>query len=140
MSLESNRRIFCMSVAGTILSLPAAGATAPAGAAPALGPGLHRLTFERPGAPTVGYALFIPPGYAPAKPAPLILGLHFGIGGGSADGAGADVTEILIGPALAELNAIIVAPDSVKGNWSTPENEKAVNALLDMVIARYAID
>jgi predicted peptidase len=50
------------------------------------------------------------------------------------------VVEVLVGPALADLSAIIVAPDSVKGNWSTPENEKAVNALLDMVIARYAID
>jgi len=50
------------------------------------------------------------------------------------------MVQILIGPALAELGAIIVAPDSVRGNWSTPENEKAVNALLDMVLARYAID
>jgi predicted peptidase len=50
------------------------------------------------------------------------------------------VLEILVGPALADLGAIIVAPDSVRGDWSTPENEKAVNALLDMVLARYAID
>ena len=50
------------------------------------------------------------------------------------------MVEILIGPALAQLGAIIVAPDSLRGNWSTPENEKAVNALLDMVLARYAID
>ena len=34
----------------------------------------------------------------------------------------------------------MVAPDSVRGNWSTPENEKAVNALLDMVFEQYAID
>jgi predicted peptidase len=46
----------------------------------------------------------------------------------------------LIGPALEGLGAIIVAPDSVRGNWSTSENEKAVNILLDMVMARYAID
>jgi predicted peptidase len=50
------------------------------------------------------------------------------------------VVEILIGPALAQLGAIIVAPDSVRGNWSTTENEKAVNALLDMVLTSYAID
>jgi len=140
MPLESNRRIFCMSIAGTILALPAAAATAPTASAPALGPGLHRLTFQRPGEPTVGYAMFIPAGYSPSKPVPLILALHFGVGGGSADGAGSDVVEVLVGPALEGLGAIIVAPDSVKGNWSTPENEKAVNALLDMVIARYAID
>ena len=46
----------------------------------------------------------------------------------------------IIGPALKELGAIIVAPDSVRGNWSTSENEKAVNVLLDMVMAQYAID
>ena len=50
------------------------------------------------------------------------------------------MVEILIGPALAQLGAIIVAPDSVRGNWSTPENEKAVNALLDMVLAHYSVD
>jgi predicted peptidase len=50
------------------------------------------------------------------------------------------VVQILIGPALAELGAIIVAPDSVRGDWSSPENEKAVNTLLDMVLAHYSID
>jgi predicted peptidase len=66
--------------------------------------------------------------------------LHFGVGAGDAAGAGGDVVQILIGPALAELGAIMVAPDSVRGDWSSPENEKAVNALLDMVLARYSID
>src|SRR5260370_41954577 len=50
------------------------------------------------------------------------------------------MVQVLIGPALAELGAIIVAPDSVGGDWSSLENEKAVNALLDMVLARYSID
>jgi len=141
MPFASNRRAVCAMVAGTILSFPAAGVAAPAaGAAPALGPGLHRLTFQRPDGPPVGYALSIPANYSPSRPVPLILALHFGVGGGGAAGAGNDVVEILVGPALAGLGAIIVAPDSVKGNWSTPENEKAVNALLDMILARYAID
>ncbi len=48
--------------------------------------------------------------------------------------------QILIGPALAGLGAIIVAPDSVRGDWRTAENDRAVNALLDMVLANYAID
>jgi predicted peptidase len=140
MSLESNRRILCAMIAGTILAIPAAGFAAAAAGAPALAPGLHRLTFQRPDGPPVGYAIYIPANYSPSTPVPLILALHFGVGGGSADGAGSDVVEILVGPALEGLGAIIVAPDSVKGNWSAPENEKAVNALLDMVIARYTID
>ena len=103
-------------------------------------PGLHVLELPRANEPTIRYAISIPGGYSPATPVPLILALHFGVGGGNAFGAGGDMVQILTGPALAELGAIIVAPDSVRGNWSTPENEKAVNALLDMVLARYAID
>jgi len=120
--------------------LPAGASAQVPGAPPALAPGLHHLTFQRDDGPPVSYAILIPANYFPSKPVPLILALHFGVGSGDAAGAGGDMVEILIGPALAQLGAIIVAPDSVRGNWSTPENEKAVNALLDMVFARYAID
>ena len=138
---ESIRRMFCAIMLCTILPFLPAGASAQvSGAAPAATPGLHQLTFQRPDGPPIGYTISIPPNYSPSKPVPLILALHFGVGGGDAAGAGGDMVEILIGPALAQLGAIIVAPDSVRGNWSTPENEKAVNALLDMVLARYAID
>src|SRR5258706_130635 len=127
-------------MAFAILSMLPAGAAAQGSSDPPVTPGLHHLNFQRPGEPTVGYTISIPASYFSSKPVPLILALHFGVGGGSASGAGGDVVEVLIGPALAQLGAIIVAPDSVHGNWSTPENEKAVNALLDMVLARYAID
>jgi predicted peptidase len=133
--------MFCTIMAGMILPLLPSGVSAQTpGAPPAATPGLHRLQFQRDGGPTVSYAISIPANYSPPKPVPLILALHFGVGAGDAAGAGGDMVEILIGPALAQLGAIIVAPDSVRGNWSTPENEKAVNALLDMVLARYAID
>ena len=139
MSFETNRRGFCTMTA--ILSLiPVAVSAQAAGNLPVLAPGLHRLTLMRPGEPTISYAISIPAGYFPSRPVPLILALHFGVGGGDATGAGGDVVEILIGPALEGLGAIIVAPDSLKGNWSTPENEQAVNALLDAVMARYAVD
>ena len=106
----------------------------------ALAPGLHGLTLARADEPAIHYVLSIPRNYSPSTPVPLILALHFGVGGGDAAGAGGDVVQILIGPALSELGAIIVAPDSVRGDWSSPENDKAVNALLDMVLARYSID
>jgi len=105
-----------------------------------LTPGLHDLKLPRADDPAISYAIYIPDNYSPSTPVPLILALHFGVGGRDAAGAGGDVVQILIGPALAELGAIIVAPDSVRGNWSSPENEKAVNALLDMILARYSID
>src|SRR5712675_1060285 len=138
------RRIcpLCAIIAYAILSLlpVAAAAQAVVGDPPALAPGLHYLTLSRPDEPAIRYTISIPSNYSPATPVPLILALHFGVRGGDAAGAGGDVVQILIGPALAELGAIIVAPDSVRGNWSSPENEKAVNALLDMVLANYSID
>jgi predicted peptidase len=128
-------------MAFAILFLLPIGITAQAvGDPPVLTPGLHSLSLTRADEPAVRYAISIPRNYSPAKPIPLILALHFGVGGGDAAGAGGDVIQILIGPALAELGAIIVAPDSVRGDWSSPENEKAVNALLEMILARYPID
>jgi|SRR5579864_6796429 len=120
--------------------VPMCAAAQTAGDSPVLTPGLYSLSLPRADEPAIHYALSIPRNYSPSKPVPLILALHFGVGGGDAAGAGGDMVQILIGPALAELGAIIVAPDSVRGDWSTPENQKAVNALLDVVLARYAID
>jgi hypothetical protein len=101
-----------------LMALSAAGQDSPV-----IRPGLHSLVLPREDEPAVHYALSIPRNYSPSTPVPLILALHFGVQGGSAAGAGMDVVRILIGPALAELGAIIVAPDSVRGDWSSPENE-----------------
>jgi predicted peptidase len=103
---------------------------------PALSPGMHVRSFSA-GAFTVGYAIAIPEGYSAAEPVPLILALHYG---GSPNGAGAGVLSALVQPALADLGAIIVAPESVRGQWNSPENEGAVNALLDGVLNSYSID
>jgi predicted peptidase len=43
-------------------------------------------------------------------------------------------------PALAELGAIIVAPDSINGAWDTPQNDRAVTALLDALLSSYSVD
>jgi predicted peptidase len=120
--------------------LPIGAAAQGVGNPPVFAPGLHELTLAREGEPGIGYAISIPPSYSPSTPTPLILALHYGIGSRDSTGVGADLVKGIIGPALEELGAIIVAPDSVRGNWSTSENEKAVNALLDMVMAHYAID
>jgi predicted peptidase len=131
----------CTIVAYAILSLLPIGVAAQVvGDRPVLTPGLRYLELPRADGPATRYAISIPDSYSPGTPVPLILALHFGVRGGDAAGAGGDVVQILIGPALAELGAIIVAPDSVRGDWSSPENEKAVNALLDMVLAHYSID
>jgi len=103
-------------------------------------PGISNRTLTRGEEPPVHYALSIPANYSTSKPVPLILALHFGVGGGSSAGAGRSVLSILVRPALEELGAIIVAPDSLRGDWSTPENERAVKELLDNVLGSYNID
>src|SRR5215813_703467 len=102
MSLQSIPPILCTIMAFAILSLvPGAAAAQVAGDLPTA-PGLHRLNLQRPGEPTIGYAISIPASYSPSRPVPLILALHFGVGGGSANGAGGDVVQYIIGPGLAE--------------------------------------
>ena len=103
-------------------------------------PGVSNRTLTRGEEPPVHYALSIPANYSTSKPVPLILALHFGVGGGSSAGAGRSVLSILVRPALEELGAIIVAPDSLRGDWSTAENERAVKELLDNVLGSYNID
>jgi len=110
--------------------------TAPA-QSPMLKPGIHRQILQRAGEAPIRYAISIPNNYSPANPVPLVLALHYG---GDPNGAGEGVLTILVGPALTELGAIIVAPDSMGGGWSTAENERAVNTLLDIVRASYRID
>ena len=99
--------------------------------------GVHSLTLQRAGGPPIHYAISIPAGYSPSSRVPLVLALHFA---GDPDGAGRAVLEILVRPALAELGAIIVAPDSLGGGWETAENDRAVNQLLDAAISSYSID
>jgi predicted peptidase len=107
------------------------------GLVPVVAAGVHNQRFARANGPEVRYAISVPRDYTPSRPAPLVLALHFG---GNPFGAGAGLLRVLVGPAFADLGAIIVAPDSVAGPWSSPENERAVIDLLDAVQASYRID
>lgn len=108
---------------------------------PVLGPGLYTRTLDRNAGPSIGYAISVPPAYDRSTPVPLVLALHFGVQGGPSLNAGRDVLRILIGPALAELGAVMVAPDALGGGpWDTPQNEEAVLWLLDSVVRSYSID
>ena len=104
---------------------------------PVLSKGVHNMTLQRPGAAPIHYAISIPAAASSSSPVPLVLALHFA---GDPRGAGQAVLEILVEPALADLGAIIVAPDSLGGDWSTAENDRAVNQLLDSIIKSYNID
>jgi predicted peptidase len=99
-------------------------------------PGVHSGIFRMENT-SVRYAISVPPGYSPSNPVPLVLALHYG---GNPNGAAQRMLLILVQPAFAELGAIIVAPESMQGDWSTAQNDSAVNALLDAVQASYRID
>src|SRR5262249_34682039 len=133
------RPLFSIIAFALLPGLPIGAAAQDAGL-PVFAPGLHELTLTRAGEPGIGYAISIPPSFFPGTPVPLILGLHYAIGNRDSTGVRADLGKGINGPALEGLGAINVAPDSVRGNWNTSENEKAVNVLLDMVMASYAID
>src|SRR4051812_13025841 len=92
---------------------------------PVFAPGVHTATLERAAGMAVGYAISIPDGYKRTTHGPLVLALHFGVPGGSSDGAGRELLELLIGPGFAALGAVIVAPDAIDGRpWNTPQNEE----------------
>ena len=97
---------------------------------------IHDEVLSQQDGPSIHYAISVPRDYR-REPVPLILALHFG---GDPRGAGHAMLQILIQPAFGDLGAVIVAPDSVDGRWSTPANERAVNALIAAVEKNYAID
>lgn len=104
---------------------------------PTLGPGVHEETLQD-GARTVRYTVSIPEGYPGEARVPLILALHYG--GDVTPFYGKEFLEALVAPALGDLGAIIIAPDSVNGDWGTPENDRAIMMLVDGALASYQVD
>jgi predicted peptidase len=85
----------------------------------------------------VRYALSVPRDYVISRPAPLVLALHFG---GNPHGAAFGLLKVLVVPGLADLNAVIVAPETLGRGWNSDENERGALALLDAVAASYRTD
>ena len=100
-------------------------------------PEVDTRVLEVAGGQDIYYSIFIPKGYSPSKPTPLVLGLHFG---GNPEGAGRAVLEMLIAQAFEDLGAIIVAPDSKGGGWDSRANDHAVNLLLAEILKSFNID
>lgn len=84
------------------------------------------------------YALSVPDGDAPGTPRPLVLALH--PGGGRAPYYGGAFMRQVVGPALRDWGAIIVAPDAPTRSWTSATAERAVVALLHAVMEDYAVD
>jgi predicted peptidase len=98
-------------------------------------PGTHELTL--PGSER-RYTLVIPRGYRAETTVPLVMALHYG--GPPTPFIGRGFVEQLIAPALDDLGAIIVAPDSAARDWANPTAEQHVLELLAYIEANYNVD
>jgi predicted peptidase len=100
--------------------------------------GVHEQTILRDDGGILRFTLSIPDVYSDQMQSPLVVALHYG--GQVTPFYGRGLIDGLIGPALEDLKAIIVAPDSIGGGWTNPENETAVIQIMESVIASYNID
>ena len=107
-----------MSRVGVVLALALA-ACRPAGplADPADGPGVHQLTLPLTGGRELRYTLLVPEG---GGTRPLVLALHYG--GEVTPFYGRGILELLVAPALAELGAVIAAPETHREISSGPRS------------------
>lgn len=98
-------------------------------------PGFYQRTLSPR---NLRYTIAIPNSFKGDQPTPLILALHFG--GPVTPFYGGAFLDALVGPALQDLEAILVAPDAVTGTWSSPQSEANVLELLDVIGSNYRID
>ena len=85
------------------------------------------------------YAISVPAG-DDSSPRPLVLALHYGWQGRLPPHYGRDFLNLLIAPALRELDAIVVAPDCPEGSWTHPRSEKALLKLIEHARQTHAVD
>lgn len=105
---------------------------------PQLASGVHEQTTSLPSGGTLRYTVSVPDGYDSKKPVPLIVALHYG--GEVTPFYGRGMIDGLVEPALKDLRAVVIAPDSLGGDWTSPRNEKAVVWLTRSIMKSYAID
>jgi poly(3-hydroxybutyrate) depolymerase len=84
------------------------------------------------------YTLAIPASYTGDESVPLVLALHYG--GHGAPYFGRGVLTGLVEPALRELEAIIVAPDCTGDDWTDPQSEEDVIAVLNHIESNFNIN
>ncbi len=108
-------------------------------AAPAAeGADMHDLSLRLPSGATVLYGLSVPETPAPADGHPLVLALH--PGGQRMRYYGSAYARAIVMPALAPLDAVIVAPDCPGASWAADDADRMVMALLDTVLREHRID
>ena len=98
-------------------------------------PGIHTLIYQER---RQRYALSVPPGYNGEETVPLVVALHWG--GVVTPYYSQPFLEGLMEPALEELGALIAAPDCQHGEWTNPQSESDVLALVDYLKVQFNID
>lgn len=99
--------------------------------------GIHDLTRETASG-SMRYSLYLPEDNPADGSRALVLVLHYG--GQPVGFYGRPLIEQLILPAFGALNPVIVAPVSMSGDWTNPQNEQAVMSLLETLEQTYATD
>lgn len=86
--------------------------------------------------------LFVPTGYTPAQPAPLVLALHGAAGSAAAAPAAADATRTLWSVLAEREGVIVVAPvaGGNQGGWVPARDTPMIACTLAEIAARYAVD
>lgn len=101
-------------------------------------PGLYEKTLTLKNSTDLRYTLSIPNSFSPGQPVPLVIALHFG--GTVTPWYGKGYLAALPEPGLAELGAIIAAPDCPGNGWDNPAAENAVLDMLNHIKENYRID
>jgi predicted peptidase len=101
-------------------------------------PSIEETTLALSDGSVIRYGLALPNGFEPSgDPRPLVLSLHPGERG---EYYGSSFMQGIVEPGLRAWGAIIVAPDAPDRTWATPRSERAVLALVEHIMAEYAID
>lgn len=116
------------------VTIPAAGTLSK------LGPGTHKQTAEVPGVGKVKYTIEIPANYDASAPMPLVLALHYGYDGSVPEAYTGEGMIDAFRPGLAQLNAIVIAPDVLGGDWTDANNEQAAVWLVQSAMQTYSVD
>lgn len=99
---------------------------------------MRNLSMPLDSGGTLLYGLSAPAGPAPAQGFPLVLALH--PGGERMRYYGSAYSQAIVLPALAPLDAVVVAPDCPTGSWADPEADAAVMALLERIMREHRVD
>ena len=95
--------------------------------------------LELPSGKPLRYSIHVPhPPPSVARPAPMVLVLHYA--GTPTPYYGESLLAELVVPALGELQAVMVAPETLGGDWTTECNVNAIKALLSHVRSSYVIN